>query len=145
MAWHLWGNNWLPEPMMTWLTDRYLHHHAWMSLTHRHTEELNEILYLVIFKQTSVIDGWNISCKLALRWMPMDLTDDKSALIQVMAWCSQATSHYLSQHWPRSMLPYGVTRPHWLNHEDPLTHCGPVTPYDDIYQVNIGLHGLRYQ
>ena len=33
----------------------------------------------------------------------MDLTDDKSALVQVMAWCHQATSHYLSQYWPRSM------------------------------------------
>ena len=28
-----------------------------------------------------------------------------------MAWCHQATSHYLSQSWPRSMLPYGVVRP----------------------------------
>ena len=28
-----------------------------------------------------------------------------------MAWCHQATSHYLSQCWRRSLLPYGVTRP----------------------------------
>ena len=28
-----------------------------------------------------------------------------------MGWCRQATSHYLSQCWTRSMLPYGVTRP----------------------------------
>ena len=46
-----------------------------------------------------------------LRWMPWDLTDDKSTLVQVMAWCRQATSHYLSQCWPSSMSPYGVTRP----------------------------------
>ena len=50
-----------------------------------------------------------------LRWMPQDLTDDESALIQVMAWCRQATSHYLSQCWPRSLSPYGVTRPQWAN------------------------------
>ena len=31
-----------------------------------------------------------------------------------MAWCCQATSHYLSQCWPRFMLPYGVTRPQWV-------------------------------
>ena len=43
--------------------------------------------------------------------MPIDLTDDKSTLVQVMAWCRQATSHYLSQCWPSSMTPYGVTRP----------------------------------
>ena len=31
-----------------------------------------------------------------------------------MTWCRQATSHYLSQCWPRSMWPYGVTRPQWV-------------------------------
>ena len=31
-----------------------------------------------------------------------------------MAWCCQATSHYLSQCWPRSMSPYGITRPQWV-------------------------------
>ena len=29
------------------------------------------------------------------RWMSWDLTNDKSTLVQVMAWCRQATSHYL--------------------------------------------------
>ena len=33
-----------------------------------------------------------------------------------MAWCCQATSHYLSQWWPRSLWPYSVTRPQWVNH-----------------------------
>ena len=46
--------------------------------------------------------------------MPLDFTDDKSALVQVMAWCRQATSHYLSQCWPRSLTPKGVTRPQWV-------------------------------
>ena len=46
--------------------------------------------------------------------MPLDL-DDKSTLVQVMAWCHQATSHYLSQCWPLSMSPNGVTRPQWVN------------------------------
>ena len=40
----------------------------------------------VIFKLISVTDGWGISCKIALRWMPQYLTDDKSTLVQVMAW-----------------------------------------------------------
>ena len=47
--------------------------------------------------------------------MPLDLTDDKSTLVQVMAWCRQATCHYLSQCWPRSMSSNGVTRPQWVN------------------------------
>ena len=45
--------------------------------------------------------------------MPQDLADDKSILVQVMAWCRQATSHYLSQCWPRYLSPYGVTGPQW--------------------------------
>ena len=47
--------------------------------------------------------------------MPYTLTNDKSTLVPVMVWCLQATSHYLSQGWPRSMSPYGVTRPQWVN------------------------------
>ena len=33
-----------------------------------------------------VIDGWGISCEIALRWLSLDLTDDKSTLVQAMAW-----------------------------------------------------------
>ena len=32
-----------------------------------------------------------------------------------MAWCHQATSHYLGQCWPGSMPSYGITRPQWVN------------------------------
>ena len=39
---------------------------------------------------------------------------EKSTLVQVMAWCHQATSHYLNQCWPRSLTPYGVTGPQWV-------------------------------
>ena len=65
----------------------------------------------VIFKLTLVNDGWGISYEIALRWMSQDLTDDLSTLVQVMAWCRQVPSHNLSQCWPRSMSPNGVTRP----------------------------------
>ena len=70
-----------------------------------------------------MIDSWGISCEIALIWISLDFTDNQSTLVQVMAWCRQATSHYLSQCGPRSLSPYGVTRPlrsstcfHW-------THC----------------------
>ena len=43
-----------------------------------------------------------------------DLTE-KSAWVQVMACCHQATSHYLNQCWPSSVSPYGITRPQWVN------------------------------
>ena len=61
-----------------------------------------------------MIDSWGISCKIALMWMPLDLADDRSTMVQVMAWCRQAASHYLSQCWPGFLLPHGVTRPQWV-------------------------------
>ena len=68
---------------------------------------------LVILKHISEIDVVSISRKMSLRWIPQDLIDDYSTLVQVMAWCHQATSHYLSPCWPRTRSPYGVsiTRP----------------------------------
>ena len=68
-----------------------------------------------IFQIIAMIDGVNF-CELALRWMSLDLTNDKSILVKVMAWCRQATSHYLSQCWSRSLSPYGITRPHSIKH-----------------------------
>ena len=42
----------------------------------------------------------------------MDVTryDDKATMVQVIAWCRQATIHFLRQCCPRYMLPNGVTR-----------------------------------
>ena len=42
------------------------------------------------------------TCKIALR--SMSLEDDKYTLVQAMAWCCQATTNYVIQCWPRSML-----------------------------------------
>ena len=50
-------------------------------------------------------------------------TGDKSTLVQVIAWCRQATSHYPSQCWTRSLLPYGVTGEQWVN----LNQSMPIT------------------
>ena len=65
----------------------------------------------VLFKPITMIDSEHIISEIALRRMSLDLTDDEPTLAQVMAWCRQATSHYLSQCWPRSLSPYDVTRP----------------------------------
>ena len=43
------------------------------------------------------------------------LTEDKSTLLQIMTWWSQAAGHYLSKCRPRSISIYGVTRPQWVN------------------------------
>ena len=67
-----------------------------------------------------ILETWryvfvSTSCEIASRWMLQNISDDKTTLVQVMAWCRQATSYYLNQFWPRSMSPYGVIRPQWVN------------------------------
>ena len=42
----------------------------------------------VILKLILVIDASGISSEIALRWLWLELTDGKSTLVQVMAWCS---------------------------------------------------------
>ena len=49
-----------------------------------------------------------------LIWVSLDYTYDEPTLVQVMAWCHQATSNYLNQSWQRSLPPYGVIRPQWV-------------------------------
>ena len=42
-------------------------------------------------------------CIISLKCFPKCPIDNMSALVQVMAWCHQAPSHYLNQCWPISM------------------------------------------
>ena len=67
-----------------------------------------------IFNLVLLIGIFRSSHDNALQWMPQDVTDDESTLVQVMAWCHQATSHYLSQCWLSSLSPYAIVRPQWV-------------------------------
>ena len=69
----------------------------------------------IIFKLVTQNIRLITDCKIALRWMPENLSNAKSTLVQVMAWCCQAASHYLNQCSPRSLMPYCVARPQWVN------------------------------
>ena len=51
----------------------------------------------------------------ALSWVLQYLTDQKSTLVEVMAWHHQASSHYLNQCGRRSLMWYGIIRPQWVN------------------------------
>ena len=73
----------------------------------------------VILEYMSQIKFMNASCEIALRWMQQNTLDGMSTMVQVMALCHQAPSHYLIQCWPRSMSPYGVTRLQWVNLWEP--------------------------
>ena len=43
----------------------------------------------VIFKWILMINGWDTSCDIALLWMSLDLIEDQTTLVQVIAWCRQ--------------------------------------------------------
>ena len=87
------------------------------QLYHWPLGDLNVIFKNVIFNLALLIGIFKSPFDIVLRWMPQDLTDDKSILVQVMACCLMAPSHYLNQCWPKSPTPYGVTRPQWVKRE----------------------------
>ena len=86
-----------------------LFHLTKCSLTHWPLGDVAVIFKLII--QNSILCT---CCEITLRCLLQNLTNGKSRLDQVMAWCPQATSHYLRQCWPRSMSSCGTTRPQWV-------------------------------
>ena len=71
----------------------------YITLTHWPLGNFKWNFRLVIFKLNLVNGGWGISYEIALRWMSLDLTDDKSTLVQVMAWCRQASCNMATMKW----------------------------------------------
>ena len=105
LAWRRSGDKPLSEPMMVnLLTHICITRPQWVNL--RSLEDV--VVILEIWLSNSLCSTQNSSLSThwesTLRWMPQNLTNDKSTLVQVMVW---APEHYLSQCWPRS-LPY-----HW--------------------------------
>ena len=88
------------------------------ELTHWPLEDVAVILKYT-FQNHYMEHSLGTHCEIALMWMPHNLADEKSLTVQVMAWCHQAISYYLNQCWPRSMSPYGVTCPQWVNSSAP--------------------------
>ena len=56
--------------------------------------------------QDNFCHWWLVSVIRLPPGLSLHLTDDKSTLVQVMAWCRQATRHYQSQYWSRSLSLY---------------------------------------
>ena len=51
----------------------------------------------MIFKHIEQNSSSRTQCVIALNWVPLNLTNEKSTLVQLMAWCRQATRHCPSQ------------------------------------------------
>ena len=67
-----------------------------------------------------ILETWKLSFRIKhleqfhLEIIWLNPTIDMSVLVQVMAWCRQATGLYLSQCWPKYLAPYGVTMWQWV-------------------------------
>ena len=71
---------------------------SWSSADRRCSNYIWVINNVIAYKSASYIRD------LTVRYIPISYR------------CTQAKSNYLSQWWPRSILPYGVNRPQWVNH-----------------------------
>ena len=59
-----------------------------------------------------------------------------STSVQIMTWCRQATSHYLSQWWPWSLSPYGVAGPQWIKATVIVEHGKMITSHKTIWFIS---------
>ena len=120
MAWRRIGDKPLSESMLTRFTDAY--RGRWVNSLAPGRFKCN--FKEQFFKLNLVIHSCDINWRIALRWLQLDPTDDKSTSVQVMAWCRQAASHYLSQCRLSSLLSYSIISSQWVNH---IMHCFLVT------------------
>ena len=68
----------------------------------------------VFFKHIMRTGLLSMICETGIRWEPRDPTYGVSTLVSVIAWCRQASGHYIGHCWPWSMSSYGVTRSKWV-------------------------------
>ena len=95
-------------PHVSWeISQIYIEANVWLTMrVFSHCLKV----YLKLIIQTSDLGTHG---ETVLMWKPQNTIDDNLILAQVMARCHQATSHYISQCWPRAMSPYGIIRPQW--------------------------------
>ena len=80
----------------------------------------------MVFKLIIENGSLGIWCVIALRKMPQNVNNHrngKSNLVQMLAWCQQATCHCLSLCWHRLMLPKDITRPLLFYYTQHKNYC----------------------
>ena len=112
----------------------------YIFLTHWLLGDMAMISKVWSFMHNRSLGTW---LEIALRWMPQNLTNKKSKLVQVMIWCHHATSHYLSQCWPRSLLPYGVIDLQWVKSMVQSYNLNPFqTDFCEVSYLHLYLYGF---
>ena len=94
---YFWNASWTPIRQLLLTARCDVHEKCQEGIQHIGPGEIGmKFQIYVIFKVILMIDVSGIYYQITLRWMSVNLSNDKSTLAQVMAWCRQATSHYLS-------------------------------------------------
>ena len=81
----------------------------------------------------SNVSSLYILIQISIKFAYVGPTGKNKTLGHVMAWCCQATSHYMNKCWPRSIMPYGITVNNtwfllinsyhsWSKYQDPNGH-----------------------
>ena len=83
------------------------------------------------------LDIMSTSCETDLRSLSLN---DRLTVVQIMAWCFQAPSHYPNQCWPSSLMTYGITRPQWVDNKL-LPHFITKAKYTDHSENNLTCEG----
>ena len=102
------------EMLINYYQDPFWCHKAVNSLSS--DSEMWQYSYMCSFLIYCSDFPWNCPLKnstLLHRWM--------STLVQVMAWCHQAQSHYMIQCWPNSMKSNSIIKGQWVN--GTMNHC----------------------
>ena len=120
MAWRRPGDKPLSEPMIVKLpTHIWVTRPQWVNLllSSDKTQVINSMLpgrcccdfkYIntyIDFKHNWGIKIFSIQVSINLQWLP-DVIDSKLTHVLVVAWCHQATNHYLNQCWPSFIAPW---------------------------------------
>ena len=119
MAWHRSGAKLLSEPVKASLpthicvTRLEWVYHFWLNSTPKTPGRSGCNFGSLVLKHISLTNTWIISCGIALKWRPQRW--GPQLLIGLgNGLMHQATSHYPSQCFHRSMSPYGFIRLHWV-------------------------------
>ena len=91
-----------------------------------------------IFKCIVVNEKFYILLKISLKFIPKGPIDNNPALVQVMVCAEQATSHYLNQWWPSSLMHICGTRGRWVK-----SHQSKPPPEYNQISVNSSRESLR--
>ena len=135
MACRLFGGKALPDPMLQSLKYSFVVRQSedanvqWVGgwhpmlpphitghhLTHWSTEKINANLQMIFSNWFFMNENGCIFIRIPLKFVPKGPINNKTVLVQIMAWRQADGNHYMSQLWPGLLTYICVIRCLWVN------------------------------